>query len=80
MQQDKTEDARKSFEKVLDLSPDNLLAVEQLVNLDLKAKDFAAASQRVQEQLKKHPDRAASFILEARVRVAQAQWKEAEVA
>jgi tetratricopeptide (TPR) repeat protein len=80
MQQDKTEDARKSFEKVLELSPDNLSAVEQLVNLDLKAKDFSAATQRVQEQLKKHPDRAASFILEGRVRVAQAQWKEAEVA
>ncbi len=80
LQQDKTEDARKSFEKVLELSPDNLLAVEQLVNLDLKAKDFAAATQRVQEQLKKHPDRAASFILEGRLRVAQAQWKEAEVA
>ena len=79
LQQNKMEDARKSFEKVLDLSPDNLLAVEQLVNLDLKAKDFAAATQRVQEQLKKHPDRAASFILEGRVRVAQAQWKEAEV-
>ena len=79
LQQNKMEDARKSFEKVLNLSPDNLLAVEQLVNLDLKAKDFAVATQRVQEQLKKHPDRAASFILEGRVRVAQAQWKEAEV-
>jgi len=79
LQQNKTEEARKSFEKVLELSPDNVLAVEQLVNLDLGARDFAAAGRRVQGQLEKHPDRATSYILEGRVRLAQGGWKEAEL-
>ncbi len=47
LQQNKTEEARKSFEKVLELSPDNVLAVEQLINADLEAKDFSAATHRV---------------------------------
>ena len=40
-------------------SPDDLLAVEQLVSIDLGARDFAAATHRMQVQLEKHPDRAA---------------------
>jgi len=80
MQQNKTDEARKSFEKVLELSPDNVLAVEQLVNADLEAKDFPAATNRVQGQLEKHSDRATSYILEGRVLLAQEKWKEAELA
>jgi tetratricopeptide (TPR) repeat protein len=80
LQQNKTKEARMSFEKVLELSPDNVLAVEQLVSVDLGAKDFAAAAHRVQGQLEKHPDRATSYILEGRVRLAEGEWKEAELA
>ena len=78
LQQDKPDQARKSFEKVLELSPDNLMAIEQLINLDLKAKDYAAASRRAQEQLAKHPDSATAFVLEAKVRMAEGKWAEAE--
>ena len=78
LEQNKSDEARKSFEKVLELSPDNVLAVEQLINLDLRAKDFAAASPRVQGQLKQHPDRAASYIFDGRLLMAQFKWNEAE--
>ncbi len=78
VQQNKPEEARKSFEKVLELAPDNILAIDQLVDLDVKAKDFAAASQRVDEQLKKHPEAAASYLLQGKVQIAQGKWKEAE--
>jgi tetratricopeptide (TPR) repeat protein len=77
-QQNKPEEARKSFEKVLELAPDNPLAIDQLVDLDVKAKDFAAASQRIEEQLKKHPKAAASYLLLGKVQMAQEKWKEAE--
>jgi tetratricopeptide (TPR) repeat protein len=79
-QQDKTDEARKSFEKVLQLSPDNRLAVEQLINLDLKAKDFAAASRRAQEQLGKHPELASTYLVEAKIKMAEGKWTEAETA
>lgn len=78
LQQNNVGEARKSFEKVLELAPDNLPAVDQLVDLDLKAKDFAAASQRVAKQLEKQPKAAASYLMQAKVQGAQAQWKEAE--
>ncbi|HEX4665283.1 MAG TPA: tetratricopeptide repeat protein [Chthoniobacterales bacterium] len=78
VQQDKPDEARNYFEKVLKLAPDNFLAIDQLVVLDLKAKDFAAASQRVDEQLKKKPQAATSYFLRAKVEVAQEKWKEAE--
>jgi tetratricopeptide (TPR) repeat protein len=77
-EQNKPEEARKSFEKVLELAPDNPLAVDQLVDLDVKAKDFAGASQRAEEQLKKHPKVAASYLLVGKVQMAQEKWKEAE--
>lgn len=40
--------ARKAFSRVLELEPDNLTAVEQLVDLDLAEKQFGAARQRLQ--------------------------------
>ncbi len=78
VQRGKTDEARISFAKALELAPDNLLAIEQLVNLDLKAKDFAAATELVKGQLQKHPDRAAPWLLQGKLLMAQAQWKEAE--
>ena len=40
--------ARKAFNRVLELEPDNLSALEQLVDLDLADKQFGAARQRLQ--------------------------------
>ncbi|HEY2799775.1 MAG TPA: tetratricopeptide repeat protein, partial [Chthoniobacterales bacterium] len=79
-QQKKNDEARKSYEKALELSPDNLLAISQLIDLDLEAKDYAAATGRVDEQIKKHPKAAAPYLLQGKVQMAQGHWKETEAA
>lgn len=79
-QQQKNPQAKQSFEKVLELSPENLLAVSQLIDLDLQTKDFDDANRRVQQQLEKHPDAAISYLFEGKVRMAQRNLKEAETA
>ena len=48
-------EARKEFTTALKLAPDNLVALEQLVNLDLHGNDFATAMQRVQNVIEKEP-------------------------
>ena len=55
-------------------------AVNQLVTMDLEAKDFAEATRRVQRQMEKSPNDAVSNLLEGKVRTAKKEWKEAEAA
>jgi len=50
MQKKNRVEARKSFEKALALSPKFVLALEQLVNLDLGENQFTAALDRVNKQ------------------------------
>jgi Flp pilus assembly protein TadD, contains TPR repeats len=57
-QQGKTDEARQAFEKTLQLAPDNLLPIEQLVGLDIESNDFKSAMQRVQSALQKTPNSA----------------------
>jgi tetratricopeptide (TPR) repeat protein len=80
VQQDKTDEARSSFERVLELAPGNRLALEQLTNLDLKAKDYAAASRRTQDQIARHPDSASAYFLDGKVKMAEHKWTDAETA
>ena len=77
-QQQKLSDARKAFEKALELEPENVPAVEQLVELDILDKDFDSAFQRVQRQLQKTP--AVARFLEGKIYAAQKQWDRAETA
>lgn len=79
-QQKKTDEARQSFKKALELAPDNVLAIGQLIDLDLQEKDFPAAMRRVQEQLEKHPEIAGLRLLEGKVEMAKADWAKAEAA
>ncbi len=76
--QKKNSEARQSFEKALELEPNNLLALDQLISLDLEAKDFAAADRRIDAEMKKHPKAASSYLLKGRAEMAQAKWDEAE--
>ena len=79
-QQNKIDEARKAFENAQRLAPENLLAITQLVDLDIAdAGDFDAALQRVQAELERHRSRGAHF-LEGKVYAAQGQWDRAEAA
>ncbi len=75
---DKIEEARKAFEEAQKLAPDNLMAVAQLVDLDIQSKNFDAAAQRVQAQLQKTPQSSAAYLLDGKVHAAQGEWNRAE--
>ena len=79
-QQKKHEEARHSFEKVLELAPDNIEALNQLVELNLVAGDFDEALRMVQRQKEKKPGDGAPYLLEGKVRTAKKEWAEAEAA
>src|SRR2546428_626400 len=71
-QQKKDDEARQAFAKSSELAPDNFNPVDQLVQMDLADKHYDAATKRVEEQLTKHPDAAASHFLEGKIYVAHA--------
>jgi tetratricopeptide (TPR) repeat protein len=77
-QQKKTAEARRSFEKALQIAPNQLLPITQLVELDLEAKDFNSAMSRVEQQMKKNPGAASSYLLEGKVFTAKKDWPKAE--
>ena len=74
------EEARKAFEEAQKLAPDNLIAVTQLVDLDIASKDFRAAAQRAQAQLQKTPQSPVAHFLEGKVYAAQGEWNRADSA
>ncbi len=78
--QDKAEEARKAFETAQQLAPDSLLPVSQLIDLDIRNKDFDAALRRAKEQLQKTPSSSGAYFLEGKVYAAQAKWDNAEAA
>ena len=53
--QGKAEEARKAFETAQQLAPDSLLPVSQLIDLDIRNKDFEAALRRAQRTASKDP-------------------------
>lgn len=77
-QQQKPEEARKEFEKVRELTPDHLLALLQLTDLDIQKGDFDAALERARRQLEKTPESAGVHFALGRVYVAQKEWEKAE--
>jgi tetratricopeptide (TPR) repeat protein len=79
-QQGKTDEARQAFERTLQLAPDNLLPIEQLVGLDIENNDFKSAMQRVQSAFQKTPNSASLYVIESKVYVAQREWDQAEAA
>ncbi|PYI86769.1 MAG: hypothetical protein DME26_08420, partial [Verrucomicrobia bacterium] len=79
-QQNKRAEARKAFERTLELAPDYLPAVEQLVNLDLVDKQYAAALSRATEMTQKHPKAADPWLLVAKVHLAQKDTNQGEAA
>ncbi|HUA67817.1 MAG TPA: tetratricopeptide repeat protein [Candidatus Saccharimonadales bacterium] len=78
LQQNQNAAARAEFEKALQLAPDYLPALEQLVNLDLVDKQYAVALQQVQQRVEKNPKTAALQILLGKILAAQGDTNQAE--
>ncbi len=72
VKQNKLSDARRSFEHTLELLPDYMPAIEQLVNLDLAEKNYDGATARIQRQIDKSPKLAEPWLLMARIHLSQA--------
>jgi tetratricopeptide (TPR) repeat protein len=79
-QQNKIAEAKEAFEKALELNPQQLVAVQQLVELDIRDKNFDSASRRVEQQLKRAPGSAGAHFLAGRIFAAQGNWDRAEAA
>src|SRR6185295_13801999 len=62
--------ARQKFEQVLVKTPDNLLALEQVVNMDIEEKKYGAAEQFIQAKLSQAPTNAVLNMLMAKVQLA----------
>ena len=71
-------EARQAFEKAVQLMPNNLFAIDQLIELDLLDKRFDAARQRIRSQFQKNPDVGAAHYLEGKILVAEGKWDAAE--
>jgi tetratricopeptide (TPR) repeat protein len=80
LQQNRLADARAALTKALALAPDFLLALDQLVSLDLYEKNYAAARQRVDSQIAKDPKLPGLYLLQAKVYLVQKESALAEAA
>ena len=77
-QQNKTDEARKVFEQAQALAPDNLVITDQLVDLDILAKNFDSATRRVQGALSKNGQSASVHFMQSKIYVAQGKLDLAE--
>ncbi|MGZ4960913.1 MAG: tetratricopeptide repeat protein [Limisphaerales bacterium] len=74
----KNAEARQAFEKSLEVSPTYLLALEQLVDLDIREKNYAAAIDRVNKQSDPQKPSAVINMLLAKVHSSQNDTASAE--
>lgn len=71
--QEKLAEARKNFEKALELAPHFPEAIEELVNLDIAEKQYANGLAEAQMGIAKDTNGVASQLLQAKVHVARAE-------
>ena len=72
------QDACQAFEKSAEISPTYLPAIERLVDLDIAAKQYAPAMDRVQKVIDKDPKLAQPLGLRAKIYLAQRDFTHAE--
>jgi tetratricopeptide (TPR) repeat protein len=72
--------ARKAFENALQLAPDNLPVINQLIELDVKENKFQSALARAEELSTKFPKSATPALLIAKVYSSQQNLDQAEAA
>jgi len=80
LQQKNPVGARAAFNRALEITPDFLPALEQLINLALSEKDFATATSLVQKQIARDPKQSGSYLLQAKIFLAQNDSTKAEAA
>ena len=78
LQQKDDPGARLEFDRALELSPDYLPALEQVVHLDLQDKQYDAAQLRLQQQIGTNPKSVALQLLLADVQIARGATNQAE--
>ena len=71
-------EARAAFDKALALNPDQLSALEELVNLDLTESRVPAALARVKTQLDKDPKAPLPWLLQAQIHLRQKENAQAQ--
>src|SRR5262249_53056923 len=76
--QGQQQEARQAFEKSIEISPDYLPAIERLVDLDVAAKQYAPAMDRVQKLIDKDPKQAQPWALRGKIYGAQGDFTHAE--
>jgi tetratricopeptide (TPR) repeat protein len=76
--QGQQDEARKAFEKSNEISPDYLPAVERLVDLDLVAKQYTPAMDRVQKLIDKDPKLAQAWAIRGKIYQTQRDFAHAE--
>jgi tetratricopeptide (TPR) repeat protein len=77
-QQGNLNEARTAFRRTLEQAPGNLLAIYQLVDVELAAADKDAALRLVQTELARQTNSPPLHYLEGRVFAARRQWPQAE--
>jgi tetratricopeptide (TPR) repeat protein len=80
LQEKKRDEARAAFGRAVELSPDYLAGVEQLVDMDLTDKQYETALHRVQPLLDRNPKSAEARLIQAKVFLTQQDAKRAEAA
>lgn len=80
LQEKKRDEARVAFSRAVNLSPNYLAAVEQLVDLDIADKQYETAMQRVQPLLDRRPQLAEARLIQAKILLARHEAKDAEAA
>jgi tetratricopeptide (TPR) repeat protein len=78
--QKKNDEARKALEKALELNPENVVAIDQLTDLDLETKAFSAVHQRADALLQKDPKSAPAYFIHGRSYVIEKNFPAAEIA
>ena len=79
-QQKERTDARRAFEKSLEISPDYLPSLQQLVDLDISEAQYATATDRVNKQIQNNQKVAQLWVLQAKIYLAQQDINQAKPA
>lgn len=77
-QQKKPAEAKKILNQILELSPDAMPAIEQLVDVDVASGDVASARQRVEALKNRLPGNAGAYLLAAKIDLVEKKYGDAE--